>query len=78
MMMNIHEDSENCKFGSNCARSLCMYKHEESVDKEWDDNEDSSEDDDVDDMLTNDGINFEDIKPAWKNLNKLLRILRSC
>ena len=31
--MYIHEDSENCKFGGNCARSFCMYKQEESADK---------------------------------------------
>ena len=50
----IHEDSENCKFGSNCAQNLCMFQHEDCNNVE-------SSDDDVD---VNDGINFEDIKPA--------------
>ena len=66
--MYIHEDSENCKFGRNCARSLCMYKHEESADTESDD--DSSDDDDDNDMLGNDGINFEDMKPALEKFKQ--------
>ena len=50
---------------------MCIYKHEESVDKEYDDDEDSSDDDDVgDDMLTNDGINFKDIKPALEKFKQ--------
>ena len=67
--MYIHEDSENCKFGRNCARGLCMYKHEESASyKECDD--DSSDDDDDNDMLGNDGINFEDMKPALEKFKQ--------
>ena len=66
--MYIHEDSEICRFGSNCARSLCMYKHEESVEEECDNDEDSSDDDD--DIADNESINVEEIKPALEKFKQ--------
>ena len=69
----VHEDSNNCKFGNNCERNLCMYRHEESVGEECDDDDDDSSDksDDDDDTTSNDeGINFEEIKPALEKFKQ--------
>ena len=70
--MYVHEESENCKFGRNCERNLCMFKHEESGEECDNDNDSNDHDDDDDDddnenddeILGNDRINIEEIKPA--------------
>ena len=30
----IHEEAGNCKYGNNCEKTMCMFKHEESRDTE--------------------------------------------
>ena len=64
----VHEESENCKFGSNFAQNLCMYQHEKSVDEESDNDGESSDDDDV--AVVNDDIDFEEIKPALEKFKQ--------
>ena len=48
-----------------------MFHHEETVDEESDNDGESSDGDDDDDVaVVNDGINFEDIKPALEKFKQ--------
>ena len=61
----------NFKFGSNCARHLCMCQHEKSVDEECDDDGEKSNGDDDDDVaVVDDGVDFEKIKPALEKFEQ--------
>ena len=64
----LHEDSEDCKFGNVCERTLCMYKHEDRNDEEDENDEESDSDCDDDDDSVN--VDVEGIKPVLEKLEE--------
>ena len=70
----IHEEAENCRFGINCERKLCMFKHEENDEEDCEIDDDS--DDDVDIVI--DGIDLNKISPVLDKFKKAVENLRSC
>ena len=61
----MHEDSDECKFGKGCERTLCMYKHESGEDVET---VESDADSDSDDESID--LDVEDIKPVVEKLEE--------
>ena len=65
----LHEESDNCKYGKQCARKFCMFKHEDTNEEdECETDEDS--DDDVD--LGVNGIDLNKIKPVLEKFKKVV------
>ena len=55
----LHEDSEQCKYGEQCDRMNCMYKHKVDVDNDEevkDDLDDEETDNDIVQVLKNDDL----------------------
>ena len=63
----IHEESGNCKYGNNCERTMCMFKHEEFRDIEVE-SDDGAEDED--DQMSLDGVDIDKISPVLENFKK--------
>ena len=66
----IHEESENCKYGGRCERKLCMYRHEEAVNGEDENNEDSDDDDSVCENFVNEGVDGQKIRPLLEKFKQ--------
>ena len=63
-----HEDSEKVKFGGNCERNMCMFKHEDLVTETCDSDDDSEDGDD--NMIGDVGNNFDEIKPVLEQFEQ--------
>ena len=60
----LHEDSEECKFGNMCERTLCMYKHKSrNGDEDQSDEESDGDDDSI-------NVDVEEIKPVLEKLEE--------
>ena len=63
----MHEDSDECKFGKGCEKTLCTYKHE-SINGEEVETVESDADSDSDDESID--LDVEDIKPVVEKLEE--------
>ena len=82
-----HEESNDCMFGNDCERIMCMFKHEEHHPDDEDSDDDDDSDEDVNDNVnendeTNESniIQMKDLEPslrkveeAMEKVNELLR-----
>ena len=61
----LHEESQNCKYGKACERTMCMYKHEDS-----DGDDDGENTDDEEDEESEDEENAEELKQKLEEVRK--------
>ena len=63
----VHEESDNCKYGKQCERKLCMFKHENPEEEESETDSDG-ENDEVD--IGVNGMDLNKIKPVLEKFKK--------
>ena len=63
----LHEDAKICKYGAQCERNHCMFKHESDTDNDNDENDDNEEDGVDDEEYDEDDHDEKDLERTFSN-----------